>query len=182
MAPRVTSTSVTCRLTPTSSSSSPPSARMATSSRCVPCATPEPEPEPEPNFNHNPNPNPNPNPHRSPLTLTQVRVMRNTGTGYVNFTTIEAALAAREDFTSKPTNQVPRHTAPPLHHPCTTTYILLTTLHHCTPHLTAPLTTLRPSPHDSPPAPSPRCPPHHTTLHPPLLRCCPAARARARTS
>ena len=71
--------------------------------------------------------------------------MRNTGTGYVNFTTIEAALAAREDFTSKPTNQVPRHhttTAPPLHY-----------LH--SPHHTAPL------------HPSPHCTPHHAT--PPLL-------------
>ena len=39
--------------------------------------------------------------------------MRNTGTGYVNFTTVESALAAREDFTSKRANEVPtrRHSA-----------------------------------------------------------------------
>ena len=39
--------------------------------------------------------------------------MRNTGTGYVNFTTVESALAAREDFTSKRANEAPtrRHSA-----------------------------------------------------------------------
>jgi hypothetical protein len=66
--------------------------------------------------------------------------MRNTGTGYVNFTTIESALAAREDYTSRRANEVLLHTAHTI--PFTTPH---------PPHPTTPPTHPTPPRHPPPP-------------------------------